>query len=103
MAPFDYENCVKPSHLEKSVEDLIEEISNVTMYQRAIRAMGIDEDKLPVSALKREAILEAKAILAEISAAVTELGELRKLGMRADYDDTMRVMSKLSDLSSKYY
>ena len=81
MAPFDYENCVQPSNLDKSVEDLIEEISNVTMYQRAIKSMGIDEDKLPVSALKKEAIVEAKAILAQISASVNDLTELRKLGM----------------------
>ena len=103
LAPFDYENCVKPSNLPKTLEDMIEEISNVTMYQRAIRDLGIDEEKLPVSALKKEAIVEAKEILTQISTSVTELAELRKIGMRADYDDTMRVMSKLSDLSSKYF
>ena len=56
--------------IEKSVEDVIEEISNVTMYQRAIRSMGIDESKLPVSALKREAITEALDILSQISVLV---------------------------------
>lgn len=49
------------------LEDMIEEISNVTMYQRAMRTMDIDEDKLPVSGLKREVILEAKSVLGEIS------------------------------------
>lgn len=42
LAPFDFENCVKPSGLPKWTEDLIEEISNVSMYQRAVRQMGID-------------------------------------------------------------
>ena len=37
LAPFDFANCANPSGLEKLVENLIEEISNVTMYQRAIR------------------------------------------------------------------
>lgn len=40
--------------------------------------MGIDESKLPVSALKREAIVEAKSILAKLSVSVKELAELRK-------------------------
>ena len=103
MAPFDFENCAKNEGLVKSVEDLVEEISNVSMYQRAIKTMGIDETKLPVSALKREAIDEAKAILSKLSVSITELAELRKLGMRADYDEIMVVMSMLSELSSKYY
>ena len=38
---------------------MIEEISNVTMYQRAIQKLGIDQNKLPVSAIKRDAIKEA--------------------------------------------
>ena len=103
LAPFDFTNCVNPSGLDKWVDSLIEEISNVTMYQRAIRQMGIDEDKLPVSALKREAIVEAKGVLSEISGHIKELEELRKLGMTADYESLMKVFSKLSDLSSQYY
>lgn len=43
LAPFDYNNCTKRSGaMAKSVEDLIEEISNITMYQRAVREMQID-------------------------------------------------------------
>ena len=42
LAPFDFENCANPSGLPKSVEDLVEEISNVSLYQRAIKLLGID-------------------------------------------------------------
>ena len=73
------------------------------MYQRAIKTMGIDESKLPVSALKREAIVEAKQILSKISVHVKQLAELRKQGMRADYDEVMATMREISDLSSKFY
>ena len=73
------------------------------MYQRAIKTMGIDESKLPVSALKREAIVEAKQILSKISVHVKQLAELRKQGMRADYDEVMATMREMSDLSSKFY
>lgn len=49
--------------MESRVEDLIELISNVTMYQRAITELSIDTDMLPVSGLKRETIEKAKALL----------------------------------------
>lgn len=41
--------------------------------------------------------------MAEISGHIKELDELRKVGMRADYDTVMKVMSKLGDLSSNFY
>ena len=103
LAPFDYENCFKPSSLPELVEDLVEEISNVTMYQRAIKTLGIDEDKLPCGSLKKETIQEAYAILLQIKAAADELTAQRQLGMRAQYDDVMAIYVKLSDLSSKFY
>lgn len=103
LAPFDYENCAKKSGLSVRVEDLIEEISNVTMYQRALKQIGIDEDKLPVSALKKESILEAQALLYQISEAIKELLELRKAGMKADYDEFTRIMGVLARHSSNFY
>lgn len=41
LAPFDYENCAK-TQIEKATRLLLEEISNVTMYQRSLQQMGID-------------------------------------------------------------
>ena len=32
LAPFDFENCAKTESIDSVIEDLIEEISNVTMY-----------------------------------------------------------------------
>ena len=46
--------------------------------------MGIDKDKLPVSALKKEAIQNALEVLKDIAKGIDELDELRKIGMRAD-------------------
>jgi len=59
LAPFDYDNCA-PTQMEKHLRLLIEEISNVTMYQRSLQEMGIDQTQLPVSQLKRETINAAK-------------------------------------------
>lgn len=56
LAPFDYENCARTT-MEKCLRHLIEEISNVTMYQRSLQDMGIDQSQMPVSALKKDTIL----------------------------------------------
>ena len=42
LAPFDYENCVKTSLSSQRVFDLIEEISNLTIFQRAVTQFKID-------------------------------------------------------------
>ena len=42
-------------------------------------------------------------MLLQIHAALKELTELRRLGLRAEYDDIKKVYVKLADLSSKYY
>lgn len=66
LAPFDFENCTPGEKLSKKVMNFVEEISNVTMYQRAINNFNLDMEALPISGLKRETLLKAKDILAEI-------------------------------------
>jgi predicted DNA-binding WGR domain protein len=52
LQPFDYEKCPK-SRLPQSLYDLFQEISNVTMYQRAINQYGIDTNVLPFSGVNK--------------------------------------------------
>lgn len=59
LQPFDYEKCPK-SRLPKPLFDLFEEISNVTMYQRAMNQFGLDADVMPFSSVKRESLIEAR-------------------------------------------
>jgi hypothetical protein len=54
------------------------------MHQRAIASLGIDQSLLPVSALKKEVLIEAKQILVQTKRVVKELDELRKEGLKAD-------------------
>ena len=62
MAPFDHENC-PATQLDSSIRNMIEEISNLTMYREAVGAIGINQDLMPVSALKRETLIQAKEVL----------------------------------------
>jgi hypothetical protein len=72
MAPFDYDNCPR-TQLESSIRNMIEEISNLTMYRDAVSQIGINQDLMPVSALKRETLLEARDVLSEVIKAVNQL------------------------------
>lgn len=64
--------------MDKCLRRLIEEISNVTMYQRSMQQMGIDQSQMPVSNIKKDTIIKAKKILGEIASAITGLDDLRK-------------------------
>jgi len=55
LAPFDFEKCAK-SKLDKHTRNILEEIGNVTMYQKAMTQLGVDTSVLPVSNITKEVI-----------------------------------------------
>ena len=102
LAPFDFEKCAK-SKLEKNVRQLLEEVANITMYQKAMNQLGLDTETLPISGVSKEVILKAKDFLRQIKEKVEEDAEISKQGLNVDYDALIAVREKLSELSSRYY
>lgn len=102
LAPFDYDKCCK-SVLDKNVKELIEEVSNVTMYQKAMNQLGLDRDMLPISGVTKETIDKAKEILREIGEKVEEDQKIARQGMQADLTALSAIRDKISELSSRYY
>lgn len=45
---------------------MLEEVANITMYQKAMNQMGLDTEMLPISGVSKETILKAKDILKQI-------------------------------------
>lgn len=62
LSPFDIKKCPK-SNLEKNVRNLLEEIGNVTMYQRAMTELGYDSEILPISGIQKDVIKQAMKYL----------------------------------------
>ena len=58
LAPFDFESCPK-SALEKNTRNLLEEVGNISMYERAMNHLGLDTEALAVSGISRDVLLEA--------------------------------------------
>lgn len=87
----------------KRVHHLIEEISNVTMFRRAVSNMGIDEELLPTSSLKKDTLVRATAILKELSEMVESRDtEIRK-GLEGDNSMLEAARDNISSLSSEFY
>jgi len=55
LAPFDFKIAPK-SKLERNVQNLIEEIGNVTMYMKAMTGLNIDTEVMPISGIKKDVI-----------------------------------------------
>ena len=95
--------------MEKRLRQLFEEISNVTMYRRALTQMNIDQEQLPVSALKRETIQDAEKCINKLCLKIRELEEARPKNHfeRQNLDDTFdklhKIYSEISDLTSEFY
>lgn len=102
LQPFDYDKSPK-SRLSQSTYELFEEISNVTMYQRAFNQFGIDTKVLPFSGVNKQSLVDARQILLEIQECIKEDIEISKEGIKADYDKLSAVKEKISELSSRYY
>ena len=102
LAPFDYDKAPK-SKAQKEIRDLFEEISNVTMYQRAMGQLGLDEEMLPISGITRDIIQKAMDILKDIQAEVEKDNELAKKGFNADLEALQAVREKQTELSSRFY
>lgn len=96
LAPFDYDNCAK-TQMDKHKRLLLEEIANVTMYQRAVAQQGIDKDQLPISNLKRETLEQAKEILSDLKKTIGELDAERVKYAQANYELVQELRIKISD------
>lgn len=102
LQPFDYEKCPK-SRLPQGIYDLFQEMSNVTMYQRAITQFGIDTDVLPFSGVNKQSLVEARQLLLDIGECIKEDIEISKEGIKADFDKLTAIKEKISELSSRFY
>jgi hypothetical protein len=102
LAPFDYKKAPN-SALENNKRNLLEEITNFTMYQKAMGDFGIDQEILPFAKIEKQSLTEAMDVLKQLSITFEEEYEVNKAGIKADFDKVMEVKSKILDLSSKFY
>ena len=59
-------NCPKAKGIDSSILELIEEIANITMFQKAVKQLGLDTKTMPIANLSKETINQATFILGQI-------------------------------------
>ena len=113
---FNLDDSKVPSKLAKEVKALIKDIADVTMYFKAYKEIGVDDDAVPFGRIKKSVVLDAKKILDELEVLIKEKNQnpLGRYTMgsttKEDNSKTINrqqelqsVMEQISRLSSEYY
>jgi predicted DNA-binding WGR domain protein len=105
LVPFDFTNS-KPSDLSPSVQEILREITQVSMYVKGIKDSGIDTDQMPFSNINRNDLLKAREsltnlreILEELEPMETQLNRFSK----ENKDQIVALREKMWYHSSRFY
>ncbi len=103
---FDLESKV-PSRLPKSVRDMVEDLTNVSMYMEEYRRLGSDIQSVPFGRIKREKVEKAKEILIELTRWIKDKRQI-EYKRYTNSSEALQVrlfdcLEEIFRLSSEYY
>ncbi|XP_061174017.1 poly [ADP-ribose] polymerase tankyrase-like isoform X2 [Saccostrea echinata] len=99
------EFCLKsdiPSKLPKPLQDLMKELSSVSMLNAATKKIGLDDLIMPFGQIKKETLLEGKKILLQIGEALKRIAEKERLGSSSQEEEEKERI-EIGRLSNEYY
>ncbi|XP_071081128.1 poly [ADP-ribose] polymerase tankyrase-like [Haliotis cracherodii] len=96
-------NSEIPSKLPLPIQDLIKEMSNQTMLQRSVSKAGLDTEYMPFGRIQREALLEARSILTELSELIQTIEKQRRNTATNDMAAFQDNCDKIASLTNDYY
>jgi len=105
IVPFDLKNPNVPkSRLDKDMKKIMEDITNMKMYQASMNSFHIDQEFLPLANLTKEILNEAQQILFEIKECQEEEEAIRKLESgKQDLNKILDLKDKVAERSSRFY
>lgn len=105
LVPFDLKNPNVPKpKLDKDLRPIIEDISNMKMFQATMQQYHIDTTFLPLTNLTKELLNEAQQILFEIKEYQEEIEAQRKLdNTKKDLNKMIDLHHKIAEKSSRFY
>ncbi|XP_052057851.1 poly [ADP-ribose] polymerase tankyrase-like isoform X2 [Mytilus californianus] len=95
-----------PSKLPKFVQDLVKEMSSIKMMEAAINKEGFNYSLMPFGRLKRETLIEARKVLAEIGGHVKKLEKINSDYSMTQTEKNVQMQElgeKIAKLSNSYY
>ncbi|CAD8139697.1 unnamed protein product [Paramecium pentaurelia] len=104
LEPFDLsESSLYPKcKLDPSIFQVIEQFSQVKLYQQELQNHSFDTGFVPIEKLDKNTILKAKEILLELKEIVLELN-LYKNQLDVDLKRLQQFYSEINDKSARYY
>lgn len=103
LIPFDYKNsALMKSRLDNNILKLLKKFCDVKMYQEALIKFNFG-NSVPLTALDKSHLLEAKQVLSEISDLIQQVTEEMKDFKNADYNKILELKETIANKSSRYY
>ncbi|XP_078315747.1 poly [ADP-ribose] polymerase tankyrase-like isoform X2 [Crassostrea virginica] len=99
------EFCLKsdiPSKLPKTLQDLMMEMSSVSMLNAATKKYELDEALMPFGQIKKEKLMEGKKILDQIGAALRRIANTTASGIAAK-DEEEKERTEIIKLTNEFY
>nr|XP_034325804.1 poly [ADP-ribose] polymerase tankyrase-like isoform X4 [Crassostrea gigas] len=91
-----------PSKMPKAVQELIKEMSSVSMLDAATKKYELDEELMPFGQLKKDALLTGKKILLQIGEALKRITAKKDTGsISVDEEEKERV--EIGKLSNEFF
>ena len=81
LKPFDYDKCPKSNILNNEIQNLLKNITDNSIIEKAFKESGINTDFFNYSMLNKDILLKAKNYLIDIYNKVQELDKLRNLNV----------------------
>lgn len=99
------EFCLKsdiPSKMPKALQELMKEMSSVSMLDAATKKYGLDEELMPFGQLKKDALLAGKKILLQIGEALKRIDAKKETGsISVEEEEKERI--EIGKLSNEFF
>ncbi|XP_067682285.1 poly [ADP-ribose] polymerase tankyrase-like [Haliotis asinina] len=96
-------NSEIPSKLPLPIQDLMKEMSNQTMLHNSVLKAGVDTNYMPFGRIKREALLEARSILTQLSELIQAIDKQKRNNAHNDMSTFQDNCDKIASLTNDYY
>ena len=87
LKPFEYEKCPKSKIKDRNILNLLKNITDSSVIEKAFKESGLDTQFFNYSMLNKETLMKARGYLMEIYHKVQELEDIRKIPVNINNED----------------
>ncbi|XP_025104527.1 LOW QUALITY PROTEIN: tankyrase-like protein [Pomacea canaliculata] len=92
-----------PSKLSAAVQDLLQELTNVSMLHASAKAKGLDEDIMPFGHIQRDVLIAAHKILQQLEELIVTVNKQQKNLSTVSLEEYQQNCEKIASLTNEFY